>query len=101
MRHTIFLATTLLFSSCGGGTGLVGSSEVDGSSTMDGTTSTDGTKAPGGAMATTCSALPVDPSIAFQETCSSFIPPLGNEEVVFVGQTTSGPPGNQVVAHRF
>jgi len=45
--------------------------------------------------------VPVDPSIALQETCSSFIPPLGNEEVVFVGQTTSGPPGNQVVAHRF
>jgi hypothetical protein len=101
MRHAILLASTFLFSSCGGGTGLVSSNGVDGSSTMDGTTSTDGTKAPGGATATTCSILPVDPSIAFQETCSSFIPPLGNEEVVFVGQTTSGPPGNQVVAHRF
>ena len=101
MRHAILLATTLLFSSCGGGTALVSSNGVDGSSTMDGTTSTDGTKAPGKATATTCSAVPVDPSIALQETCSSFIPPLGNEEVVFVGQTTSGPPGNQVVAHRF
>lgn len=101
MRHAILLATTLLFSSCGGGTGLVSSNGADGSSTMDGTTSTGGTKAPGGAMATTCSVLPVDPSIAFQKTCSSFIPSLGNDEVVFVGQTTSGLPGDQVVAHRF
>ena len=101
MRHAILVATVLLFVACDGGSGLVSSNKVDGSSTMDGTMSTGGTKAPGGATATTCSALPVDPSIAFQKTCSSFIPSLGNDEVVFVGQTTSGLPGNQVAAHRF
>jgi hypothetical protein len=54
-------------------------------------------------MATTlsCSFLPADPSIATQITCSSFIPALAPYEIVFVEQTTSGPPGNQVVAHRF
>jgi hypothetical protein len=54
-------------------------------------------------MATTlsCSFLPADPSIATQITCSSFIPALAPYQIVFVEQTTSGPPGNQVVAHRF
>jgi hypothetical protein len=54
-------------------------------------------------MATTlsCSFLPADPSITTQITCSSFIPALAPYQIVFVEQTTSGPPGNQVVAHRF
>jgi hypothetical protein len=53
------------------------------------------------ATASSCSALPVNPSIVFQGTCSSYTPSLGNSEVVFVSQTTTGPSGNQVVAHRF
>jgi hypothetical protein len=53
------------------------------------------------ATASICSFLPADASIATQIACPSFIPALAPYEVVFVGQTTSGPLGNQMVAHRF
>ena len=59
--------------------------------------------APDAAMptASSCSVLPAEPSIAIEITCPSFIPALAPYEVVFVGQTTTGTPSNQVVAHRF
>ena len=100
--------TGLVNSNGAGGTSSMGGSSSNaagagGTSSVGGTTAAGGTQATGGTMATTlsCSFLPADPSIATQITCSSFIPALAPYEIVFVEQTTSGPPGNQVVAHRF
>jgi hypothetical protein len=100
--------TGLVNSNGAGGTSSTGGSSSNaagagGTSSVGGTTGAGGTQAMGGAMATTssCSFLPADPSIATQITCSSFIPALAPYQIVFVEQTTSGPPGNQVVAHRF
>ena len=100
--------TGLVNSNGAGGTSSTGGSSSNaagagGTSSGGGTTGAGGTQATGGAMATTlsCSFLPADPSITTQITCSSFIPALAPYQIVFVEQTTSGPPGNQVVAHRF
>jgi len=87
----------------GGDAGLGSGGAVGLGGNATGGSSMGGTKTTGGMMATasSCSALPVNPSIVFQGTCSSYTPSLGNSEVVFVGRTTTGPSGNQVVAHRF
>ncbi len=102
-RLVLAIAIAALFGACGAGKGPISSHGADGSSSLGGTTSPDGNASTQETMATTssCSILPVNPSITFQKTCPSFVPSLGNDEVVFVDQTTSGPPGNQVVAHRF
>jgi len=119
MRHAIALAIPLFFIACSPGEGLTNSNGSGGSASLGGATSSGGSASAGGATsvggstaiggntatsettATSCSVLPAEPTITFQKTCSSYVPSLGNSEVVFVDQTTTGSPGNQIVAHRF
>lgn len=102
-RVVFAIAISAIFGACSGGTGLVRSQGADGSSSEGGTTIPDGSAATRetAAPASSCSTQPEEPGITVQKTCSSFVPPLGPDEVVFVDQTTSGPPGKRVVAHRF
>lgn len=115
---TFLLATAMLAGlllPCCGSNGLRGTSGKDGGSGGDAGRGPEGNEngrvgdageepaSPWTGQATTssCSFLPVDPSIEFQPTCSSFTPILGPMEVVLVEQSIIGSVGNRSVLHRF
>lgn len=105
-RLVLLSLGSLIGSVCMDGPRLVVQSPRDGGSGADGDAGPSGPALDGKqfterATASTCSLLPANPTIAFTRTCSAFVPPLANTEIVFVDQTITGPPGNRVVAQRF
>jgi hypothetical protein len=51
--------------------------------------------------ASSCTYRPANPGIEFDPTCASYVPSLGDGELVHVEEEITGSPGDQVSHHRF